>query len=395
MKILHIIENIDESYGGPAKSVPFLCKYLQQKGIDVSINSVKIKEYENNVIINDNQITWNNYKNTFSVFFKYSISFKKGLENQIKEFNNVILHTQNQWTYQAYCTYNQAKKYKIPLICSVRGSMSPWALGQYKYLKKMFWYVFQKRIFQEADCIHCTTAQEAQFTRDRGINTPIAVISNGVDLEEFNDRIDEQTAKKDLNLNINKKYILFLSRIHKSKGLDILINAWSKLQDRYPGWNIIYVGPIEDTKYHDNIQNLIKSFNLNSVKYLGVLKGNERIKAYNASNLFVAPTWSENFGISIAEAMASGLPVITTKNTPWEILKKENCGWWIDLNEEALKNALEDALKSDADLLEKMGNKCRNLIFKDYSWKIQTEKMIEVYRWLLSEVEKPSFVYTD
>jgi len=394
MKVIHIIENIDESYGGPAKSVPFLCKYMQQKGVDVSINSVKIKEYENNVIINDNQITWNNYKNNFSDFFKYSISFRKGLENQIKEFSNIILHTQNQWTYQSYCALKLSKKYNIPLICSVRGSMSPWALSQYKYLKIMFWYMFQKRIFQKADCIHCTTAQEAQFIRDRGINTPIAVISNGVDLEEFNGVIDKQVARKGLNLDVEKKNILFLSRIHKSKGLDILIRAWSKLHERYPDWNIIFAGPIEDSNYYEGIKTLITRYNLKSVKYLGILKGRERIFAYNASSLFVSPTWSENFGISIAEAMASGIPVITTKNAPWEILEKESCGWWINLHEEKLLKALEEALSCDDLLLEKMGDKCRNIIYKDYSWEQQAEKMIEVYKWLLGEVVKPSFVYT-
>ena len=395
MKILNVIENIDESYGGPAQSVSYLCKHMKLKGITSVVNSINLHDNEFNKILEDNKIEWNSYSYKYSKFFKFSPDLHKGLLKQVKNDSNIILHTNNQWNYPSYCAYKIAKKNNIPLVSSVHGSMSPWALKQYKFIKNAFWLLFQKRIFQFADCIHCTTTLEADFIRNNGIKSPIAIIPNGVELESYDVKVDKAVARGKIGLDINKKYIIFLGRIHKSKGIDILIKTWNNISKKYPDWNIIFGGPIEDEKYFKEIISFIGENKLNSVKYIGVLKGNECVEAYKASNLFVSPTWSENFGISIAEAMASGLPVITTKNAPWEVLEKEQCGWWIELHEELLQNSLEIALSSSQGVLDKMGNKCRNIIYENYSWSKQTEKMIAVYKWLLGEAEKPFFVYTD
>ena len=395
MKILHIIENIDESYGGPAKSVPYLCKYLQHNGVEVSINSVKIKKYEENIIIKENFIQWNNYKNSFSDFFKYSTDLKKGLAKQVKK-KDIILHTQNQWNYPSYCAFKLSKKYNVPLVCSVRGSLYSWSLNQYKYIKKIFWHSFQKQIFKNASCIHVTEFNEYQAVRNLGINTPVAIIPNGVELDEFKIKIDKQYAREKLNLKKGKKYILFISRIHPKKGLEYLVSTWSKLAYQYNNWDMIIAGPVDDKVYFDRIKRIINNANLDErVLVTGMLNQNERLNAYFASDLFVLPSHTENFGIVIAEAMAAGLPVITTTGTPWKEINDNSCGWWIDLFAENIKNALIDAFMFTEKDLQLLGENGRNLIFKKYSWIEQTEKMIAVYKWLLGEAEKPFFVYTD
>ena len=392
MKILQIIENIDERYGGPAKSVPNLCKYLQKLGIDISINSVRQYENESNYIIESNRLSWNIYSNTISKFFKFSKELKIGIKKQI-EFGNTVLHTQNQWNYIPISAYGISKKYNLPLICSVRGAMLPWALNQHKYVKKLFWFLFQKKIFQNADCIHCTTDIEAEYIRSAGIKTPIAVIPNGIDLTEFEKRAESKNAKDIFKLDVSKKYLLFMGRIHKSKGLDILIKAWKDINKIYPKWNIIYGGPIEDEDYYSELLKYISVNGLEeSVKYLGILKGEQRVLAYNAAEVFVSPTWSENFGIAIAEAMASGIPVITTKGAPWEILEKQQCGWWIDLSLEEFEKILEVAINTDEAELKVKGRICKKIIFENYSWNIQALKMIQVYKWMLGKASKPDFI---
>ena len=120
--------------------------------------------------------------------------------------------------------------------------------------------------------------------------------------------------------------------------------------------------------------------------------GLEKIKLFREASLFVLPTFSENFGIVIAESLASYTPVITTKGAPWEDLKTNKCGWWIDIGVEPLKKALEQAIGSNDKILIKMGVNGRKLIEDKYSMQSVAEQMLQLYQWILTKDNKPNFV---
>ncbi len=388
----NFIENIDERYGGPAKSVPFLCKHLMALGVDTEIHSVKKYSKEKNYIIEENNIPWKNNRNSITDTLRYSSTLKKGIKKSIVE--ETILHTQNQWNYPPYCAYLLHKKQNIPLICSIRGSMYSWSLEQYKFYKKFFWYMFQHKMFQSANCIHVTEQNELKAIRDTGIKSPIALISNGIDLEEFNVLPDKISSKQAFNLSNNEKYILFMSRIHPKKGLDFLVKVWAQISKSYPNWKILVAGPVGDEAYYNKIIKIINNSEINDkIIFLGMLDKKKRIQAYMASNLFVLPSHTENFGIVIAEALASGIPVITTRNTPWEELETHNCGWWINLSESDLKETISKAINLDeAQLIEK-GKNGIDLIKNKYSWELQAKKMKLLYQWVLGKAEQPDFIF--
>lgn len=393
IKVYNIIENLDDTYGGPAKSVPYLCKNLNDLDVDTEMLSIEYHENEVNSVVSNYNLKWKSFKYNFIKKTRYAKSLKKYLDEEFQNTNDKIIHTHNLWNYIPYLAYKQSRKYHIPYIVAIRGSLYKWSLAQSKLQKKVAWILFQRKVLQNASCIHVTEVKEMEAVRKLGINTPIAIVPNGIDLQEFTNMKNKRDAKQILNLNIEKKYILFMSRVHPKKGLEYLVNAWVKTADRYTEWDLLIVGPQYDKKYMDKIVNIIDSHNLKGrVTFTGMLTGEYRIDAFSASDLFVLPSHTENFGIVIAEAMAAKLPVITTHGTPWKEIEEHNAGWWVELTQENIDKSLNDAISSNEIELKQKGLNGFELI-KNYEWKYQAKKMKNLYEYILYGTEKPDFVY--
>ena len=181
--------------------------------------------------------------------------------------------------------------------------------------------------------------------------------------------------------------------MHPKKGLEYLIHSWIEISKKYLNWDLLIVGPINDYKYYNVLQNKLRKYNLSErVHFTGMLRGEKKIDCYSASSLFVLPSHTENFGIAIAEAMAAKLPVITTKGTPWEEIEKYDAGWRVELNLQNINTALINALSCSEEQLKKKGLNGFELIQK-YEWKFQSIKMKEVYEWVIGNKKKPEFIF--
>ena len=393
MKIYHLLENLDDSYGGPAKSVPYLVKNLEKQNIQGHMLSIKYKDNELNEVIERSNLKWSSFKYNLIKKFRYSRALKNYLINAIKKQKKIILHTHNIWNYIPYVSYELAKKYDIPYILSIRGALYPWSLSQNSLLKKIAWKFFQKKILNKSSCVHVTNISEFNAVRNLGISSPIALVPNGINFDEFKDMNNKNTSKVNLGLKQDKNYILFLSRIHPKKGLEYLIQSWIKISKKFQNWNLLVVGPINDHKYFNELKNKLHKNNLSErVHFMGMLRGKKRIDCYGASSLFVLPSHTENFGIVIGEALAAKLPVITTKGTPWKEIEEYDAGWWVDLSVQNINIALEKALLCNENELKKKGLNGFQLIQK-YDWINQSIKMKKVYKWVFSGEKKPKFVF--
>lgn len=388
MKIYHLIEHFDDTYGGPSKVIPYLVRDLKKLNVKGHVLSIIFKKNEINELAKEFSLDWTRFPNTFLNESKYSKDLKDYLLNSIKNEKNIIFHTHNLWNYVPFIAYILSKKYQIPLISSLRGSI------ELKSLKKKFaWKLYQKKIFQRSKVIHVTNKADISKLKKLGITTPIALIPDGVDFNQLNSLNKKNISKRKLGLNKSKKYILFLSRIHKGKGLKYLVNAWSKIANNFFDWDLLIVGPIYDKQYYNDIIGYIKKFGLSDrVHFKGMLRGNIKNDCYKASDLFALPSYSENFGIVIAEAMAAKLPVITTQGTPWKDIKKYNAGWWVKLNQKEINNTLQAALTCKKTELQRKGINGYKLIQK-YDSKYQSAKMKKVYDWMLGDTRKPKFIY--
>jgi len=209
-----------------------------------------------------------------------------------------------------------------------------------------------------------------------GFKQPVAIIPNGIDVPPLKIKIIG-----------NKRTLLFLGRIHPVKGLDMLLPAWAAVHARFPDWQLRIVG--SDAGFHARsgylaeMQNLSISLGLRNVEFTGALHGAEKWQAYLDADLFVLPTYSENFGMSVAEALAAGTPVIVTQGAPWSGLAHEKAGEWIEIGIDSLVAALEDLLSRTSDELSTMGQLGRAWMEREYSWDSIGRHMADVYDWVL------------
>ena len=264
--------------------------------------------------------------------------------------------------------WSQNAGYKT--VLSPHGMLEPWIMARHHWTRKVpaLW-LYQKKAVEKADYIHATSETESTNLLELGYNDKIAVIPNGINVSEIPMKSDWRRTKK----------ILFLSRIHEKKGIEFLLRAAAKLRDRLYGYEITIAGD-GAPDYISRLKQYAESLGIGSMTdFCGNVTGESKWKLFMSSDVFVLPTYSENFGIAVAEALACGIPVITTKGTPWHELETRKCGWWTEIGEKATAEAMEKFLACTENELEEMGRNGRKLIEEKYSSLNMAGKMLGLY----------------
>lgn len=375
MKILHSISSINLSGGGPSKSVSDLALNQALQGKHTTIFT---KASENPYLAQSSHPN-------LQLQFVDKTPFKPALNRFLNANKFHILHGHGIWQMPVHSMAQLARKKNIPYIITPRGMLEPWALNAGKWKKKLGLALYQRNDLAKAACIHATAQMEAENIRNLGFKNPIAIIPNGIDISEF--PIKPATTKKEIQT------ILFLSRIHPKKGIENLIEAWNQTEKNLrQNWQIEIAGNGEEN-YIASLQKLINKNGLSGeIKIIGSQFGKAKLETYHRADLFVLPTYSENFGIVVAEALACGVPVITTKGTPWEELNSRQAGWWIDIGVQPLVEALHVALQLPEEQRVLMGQNGRKLVEEKYSIEAVAAQMIQLYKWILNGGGKPKFV---
>lgn len=395
MKILLNIASLEKSNGGTTFFVSDLSEALAKLGQDVSLISMSeenLNQKKDLYLPSEDKVNLTIIKKNKNLFDKFFFNklYLERISNHLEEVS--LVHITGLWTLSVNKTIKLAKKKNLPIIISPQGMLEPWALKHHFWKKKIAWHLYQNKHLKLAKVLHATAYQEAENFRNMGLKQPIAIIPNCINfqkLRKINKNFNSNIKIKN-DTNENKRYILFLSRIHPKKGLEQLIEAWDKIKPKE--WKVLIAGPDENS-HRSYLEKIIKKKNLtNQFKFIGEVNGEEKNNLYKLANLFILPTFSENFGIVIAEALSFGIPVITTKATPWKIIEDLNCGWWIDTGSEPLEKTLREALIFSPKTLKEMGQKGKIYAENSFDSIIVAKQMLEVYRWMLGEERKPDFV---
>ncbi|MBR6111884.1 MAG: glycosyltransferase [Paludibacteraceae bacterium] len=379
MRILIFTANIDKKGGGPSRSVPILAKGLAKIGLEVTLMAVESDDMNIHAIDGSSV-------NLCVIPKKISFSH---LEKKILEGRYDIIHNQMIWTPIYHKVAKIARKNNIPYLTTPRGTLEPWAYtgqGWIKTIKKKIAMVlYQKTDIEESSCVLTTAEMEKENMRNLGFKVPMAVIPNGIEIDNYPCRSKEMLDKI-------KNQVIFLSRIHPKKGIEILIEAWEEIIKVFPTWNLVVVGNGE-TSYIESLKSLVKNKNLtSSISILPPAFGEEKYRLYSESALFCLPSYSENFGMVVAEALSCGVPVITTKGTPWEILKESKSGWWVDLSRRNLEETFLEAISLGQNELFEMGQRGSKMIQENFYYIEVAKKLRMVYDWILNKSDKPSYV---
>lgn len=366
MRVLHVITSLSRDGGGPARSVQGLVAGLNAVGIDAWLLSLRRGDEP--------------WVDGVSHFVN-----GEPFENVAARIRPDVVHIHGLWSFLLHRCAMICRRWRIPYVMAPRGMLEPWSLQQ-KWLKKhLARFVYQDRDLKCAAALHATAESEAEQFSRLGFNNPVIVSPNGVNVPAMplSSLVPRPTSKN----NQTHRRVLFVSRMHPKKGVLELVEAWKLVVSRQSSvvsrWmcELVYTvsGDLEK-EYEAKVKARVKELGLEDpFVFTGALNDEEKWQAYGRAGLFVLPTYSENFGIVVAEALWAGVPVITTKGTPWKELEERKCGWWIDIGVEPLAAALEKAIALTDEERREMGEHGRRLVEEKYTWDAVVKKMIEGY----------------
>lgn len=282
-----------------------------------------------------------------------------------------VLHDNGLWLPHNNRLSAMAARERIPRIVSTRGMLELWAVRHKRLKKSTAWWLYQRRDLRRAQLLHATAEREAANLEKVGVGVPVCMIPNGVDLPS---RDVGGAAKAHVS---GPRTALFLGRIYPVKGLPMLIKAWARVLPS--GWRLQIAGP-DEAGHRAEVERAVASAGLrDSISFLGPLDGKAKSTAYFNADLFVLPSHSESFAMVVAEALAHGLPVLTTKAAPWPRLAERACGWSVDATADGIAEGLLQATALDSNTLREMGAKGRAWVAEDFGWAAIANRFLDAY----------------
>jgi glycosyltransferase involved in cell wall biosynthesis len=372
MRILHVVAGLPAAGGGLADAVARMAREACQLGHDVTIATVAGRDDPLASAAREAEaagvrIVRHEPSAPRAIYF--SRHMLRGLAALAARAD--VVHVHSNWTFPVWWGCQTAISAGRPLVMSPHGSLDPVRLAHSAWKKRLAG-CFDRRYLRQADVIHATSEAERDWIEQYAGGCPrIEVIPIGVDLPAL-----RETA----NPAARTRTVLSLGRLHPLKGLDLLLEAWP-IAMRALGpdarWELVIAGPDEQGT-RAGLERQAQGLGLGNVQFAGPLYGAEKDRAIANADLFVLPSRSENFGIVVAEALAAGVPAITTKGTPWQEIDG-SCGWWVDVNSHAIAAALAAAMRlSDAER-GAMGARGRGLIEAKYQWASVGQAMVRMY----------------
>lgn len=368
MKILHYIPSMAREQGGIASYLSILsgelgkrCELLVATCVQANnlpMRNCKVVDLEGFAFTDAGLgLSWKGIKRFVTL-----------CERILDEEKPDIVHINGIWSIDRWLMQRQALKRGIRTYIMPHGMLEPWILHRHYWTKKFpALLLYERKALRSAECLIATAESERKNMLKLKVNkAEIPVISNGIDVSAM---------EMKTSWNIRKK-ILYVSRLHIKKGIEMLIEVACSISCRLKGYDIIIAGE-GAPDYVKRLKAKAESSGL-SIIFKGGVYGREKWQTFQEADFFVLPTNSENFGYVIAESLACGTPVITTKGTPWKEIDGV-CGYWIERSEKELREAMLMMLDKTSEELKEMGHNGRKLIVENYSASKMAEQLMKVY----------------
>jgi len=367
LKIFLAATSLQPNYGGPAFSISRLATALAEAGVEVGL--------------------WASDQSAVTSQLLPATSRVQCLEGTAAEaldrFGKIdLLHDNGIWLPHHHRLAALTERRGIPRVVSTRGMLEPWALSHKRFRKKLAWRLYQEFDLKRARCHIASGETEARNLRQFAMGVPIVTIPNGVDIP---DELPSRSTTREVPGaagDVRLKTALFMGRIYPIKGLFLLIEAWARV--RPEGWQLCVAGP-DEAGHQRQVEKAVYAAGLGAVvSFTGPVEPEMKMSAFLNADLFVLPSHSESFGMVVAEALAHGLPVLTTTATPWAILREHNCGWWVDPTVDGIAEGLYEATLRDPATLRAMGAKGRGVVEAEYNWRRIAGRMLFTYEEILA-----------
>lgn len=330
-------------YGGMPVSTIGIARGLARLGHNIKVLSSDVLSYNKDKLREE---IFNECDANIAVYrFKHFLSRRGAIQLSLKPWLNKLQDCDLLIIHGIYGPFLRAAIYALktrkPYLVYPHGQLMKKGLQSKAWKKYFYFKLIVKPLVNRAASLVVTSQDELNQCRDLGISSKIAIIPHGVDFDLFQKLPDREIAFTRWPTLRNKKVILFLSRISEEKGLYFLLDAWSQIYLKYPQTVLVMAGDI-DTPYARTLASKIKQMNIADRTFLyGGVYDKDKINLFSVADVFVLPSISENFGLVVLEALAAGIPVVTTQGTPWRQLESNKIGKWVPVNPIAIQSALE------------------------------------------------------
>lgn len=383
MNVVQAVPGLSAESSGPSYSVPALCDGLIRNGCDVSLafaGAIPRRDFPCEII--NAPISRIPHPR-----LGRSPELLQALKAAVADAQ--IIHNNSLWmfpnVYPAMALNAVDPLHgRCKLVTAPRGTLSEWSLKHHSLQKKLFGWYAQYAALRATDMWHATCEKEYREIRALGYRQPVAIVPIGFELDE---RINSARGVK-----AREKKVVFFGRLHTVKAVDHLVLAWERIQARYPEWRLEIAGP--DGGVRGELENLVRDHGIPRVSFVGEINGPAKYEFLASSEICVLPSHTENFGVTVAEALACETPVVASQGTPWSGLEANKAGRWVPIGPEPLADALKSLMDQTSEERRMMGLDGRDWMVRDFTWKSIGLKMKMAYEWLLNpdKVERPEWV---
>ena len=369
------------SYGGPLQVAYRLSKEMVKRGHGVTVYTTDTLDANSRIEKKEETIDGikvKRFKNLSNILaYKHNIFLSPGmLPTTSKELNGFdIIHMHEYRTIQNVIVHHYAKKYGIPYVLQAHGSIPRIMVKQ--RLKRMYDTTWGYKVLKDAAKVIALTETEAASYRSMGVREDkVKIVPNGIDSSEFENLPERGEFRRKYGLDSNQKVILYLGRIHKTKGLDLLVKAFAGLAKEMDSARLVIVGPDED--YSPDLTKLIRDMEISDkVLFTGPIYEENRLGAYVDADIFVTPSFL-GFPVTFVEACACGTPIITTEKSDRLDWIHNQAGYVVAYDENKLKEALVKILTS-TDLAQQFGENGKRLVRERFTWSRIAEELEHIY----------------
>lgn len=307
----------------------------------------------------------------FAIQGPASFGYSSKMYSDIAAFKPDIVHVHGIWQYTSVVGLKLKEKTGATLVVSPHGSLAKAALTQSGIRKKLAFLTYQNACFKAADGFHVTCQSEVEELCGFTASPNILTVRNGVDrpaatVPAYDTRDDK---------------ILALCRMEPKKGLEELLAAWALFNVTRPSWSLEIQGPSRRL-YRSQLENIVREHGLTNVYFRDAVYGAQRDVAIASSKIFALPSRNENFGMTVAEALSLGTPVIASTGSPWKELHSNDCGWWVDSEPTALAETLFRATETPTERLRAMGERGQIWMDNEFRWSQIAQEFSDFYTTL-------------
>ena len=388
MRVLHVIPSLSPLDGGPSVAVPLIACALGQAGVHVEIATTDDDGPNRRLNIPlGERVDRDGYAVRYfrkqTEFYKVSLGFRKWARRHADEYD--LLHIHALFSHTSIAAAHAARRARVPYLIRPLGVLNRWGMpNRRRLLKSLSFRFIEQPVLRHAAAIHYTACAEQIEATQSGVTAPPAVVPLGIDVRQFQNLQGPDRFWMKFPQTRGREFVLFLSRLDAKKGLDLLLPAFAK-RSKFPQVLLVIAGPGEEAYVRNLREQAARLGIADAIVWAGFLDSLDKLAAFAAATLFVLPSHSENFGIALVEALAAGLPCITTTGVAIsDHVQRCDAGLVAPCDASAIAVALQRIL-GDSQLRMRLGANAHRLAAERFSLVTMGLALHGEYQRILSE----------